>query len=226
MSGNTGAKLYNFENIVFYLDPTNSYNELVNVSTPSITGTTKSTNSISFNGTSDWINYPIYDDIKTGEVTIDCWFKPTSAGSLAQLFSILNWDNFNFGFYTRGYSLVWNNNAFSFYYGDGFAIPCVVQTSSTISTINNWCNIIVTYSLGVTKFYVNGILQTTRTGNALYPIDWSYGASPPTTIAISKKNNATNGYFQGHIGPIKVYNKVLTDSEINKNYTQLSSKYS
>jgi hypothetical protein len=224
MSGSVGAKLYNYDNIVFYLDPTSSYNELFNILTPSITGTTKLNNSISFNGTSDWINYPFYNDLQVSSVTIDCWFKPSSAGTQAQLFSILNWDNFNFGFYTRGFSLVWNNNAFSFYYGDGFSVPCVVQTSTTASTINNWCNIIVTYSLGVTKFYFNGTLLTTRTGSSAN-IDWSYGSGAPTTIAISKKNNATGGYLQGHIGPIKVYNKVISESEINTNYNQLKSRY-
>jgi hypothetical protein len=224
MSGNIGTKLYNYDNIVFYVDASNSYNELINIITGSITGTTKSNNSISFNGTSDWINYPLYNDLQVSSVTIDCWFKPTSSGTLAQLFSILNWDNFNFGFYTRGFSLVWDNNAFSFYYGDRFSVPCVIRTSTTVSTINKWCNIIVTYSLGVTKFYFNGTLLSTFTGPA-EDIDWSYGSGAPTTIAISKKNNATGGYLQGQIGSIKVYNKVLTATEINKNYTQLSSRF-
>lgn len=224
MSGNIGTKLYNYDNIVFYLDPSNSYNELVNNATASITGTTKLSNSISFNGTSDWINYPLYNDLKVSSVTIDCWFKPTSAGTLAQLFSILNWDSFNFGFFTTGFSLVWNNNAFSFYYGDAFSSPCVVQTSTTVSTINNWCNIIVTYSLGVTKFYFNGTLLTTRTGSSA-DIDWTYGSGVTTIIAISKKNNATGGYLQGNIGPIKVYNKVLSEIEINRNYNQLKNRY-
>ena len=225
MSGNTGTKLYNYDNIVFYLDPSNSYNELVNNATASITGTTKLSNSISFNGTSDWTKYPFYNDLKVSSVTIDCWFKPTSVGTLAQLFSILNWDSFNFGFYATGFSLVWNNNAFSFYYGDGFSLPCVVQTSTTVSTINNWCNIIVTYSLGVTNFYFNGTLLTTRTGSSAN-IDWTYGSGVTPIISISKKNDpATGGYLQGNIGPIKVYNKVLSEIEINRNYNQLKNRY-
>lgn len=232
---NGGVRL-NTDGLIFYADVANSssytgakISDIIGNRNGTISGTTLNSSnggSLLFNGSSsDYITYPFDDSLKVSSVTIECWFKPTSAGTLAQLFSIFNWDNFNFGLYARGFALAWNNNTFSFYYGDGFSVPAVVQTSSVVSTINKWCNIIVTYSLGVTKFYVNGTLQITRTNSSSYPIDWTYGAGQPTTIAISKKNNALDGHLQGHIGSIKVYNKVLSPSEVNVNYDKFYTRY-
>ena len=226
MSGNIGTKLSNFNNMVFYTDPSNSnLNEIKNNLSGTLIGTTNLGNNISFNGTTDWISFPVYNNIQVSSVTIDCWFNPNTIGSTSQLFSILDWSNFNSGFPARGFSLTWNNNTIAFYYGDGFSVPCVVQTSPTISTLNKWCNIIVTYSSGSTKFYLNGTLLSTASG-ANSPIDWTYGSGIPSIISISKKNNTTGGYFSGNIGTIKVYNKELTATEVSINYNQLISRYS
>lgn len=224
MSGNIGTKISNFENIVFYTDPVNSnLTEIKNTLSGTLTGTTNLGNNILFNGTSDFISFPFYNNLQVVSTTIDVWCKPIATGTIAQLFSVFDWANFNSGFPSRGYALTWDSNTFGFYYGDGFSN--VIRTSNTISTLNKWCNIIVTYGSGVTTFYFNGVLLSSNTGTNA-PIDWSYGTGIPTTATISKKNNATGGYFSGNIGTIKVYNKILTATEVSKNYTQSLGRYS
>jgi hypothetical protein len=232
MSGNISIKLYNFENIVFYVNPRNSnLSEIKNRIAGTLNGSSNVGNSILFNGTTDFITFPFYTGIQTNVVTIDCWIKPTSIGTESVLFSVLDWSNYNAGLPTRGYALFWNNNTFVFSYGPGTQAPNIVRTSSTVSTLNRWCNIVVTNNLGVTTFYLNGSLLSSvgTSGNPVLgvPLDWTYGTGAIPNVSISRKNNSNiaGGFFSGNIGPIKVYNKVLTPSEINTNYNQLKSLF-
>ena len=225
MSGKIGPILYNYENLVFYINP-NSSNliEYKNRLDGTLTGTTYLTRSILFNGTSDFITFPFYTNLQTNVVTVDCWFKPTSAGTDSVLFSILNWSNFNGGFPARGYALTWSSNTFKFSYGIGNSGSNVVVTTGSVSTLNKWCNIVVTNNLGVITFYLNGSLLFTNIG-IVKALDWTYGSGAIANISISKKGSEVGGYFSGNIGPIKVYNKVLSANEISINYNQLKDLY-
>ena len=225
MSGKIGPILYNYENLVFYINP-NSSNliEYKNRLDGTLTGTTYLTRSILFNGTSDFITFPFYTNLQTNVVTVDCWFKPTSAGTDSVLFSILDWSNFNSGFPARGYALTWSSNTFKFSYGIGNSGSNVVVTTGSVSTLNKWCNIVVTNNLGVINFYLNGSLLFTNIGT-IKALDWTYGSGAIANISISKKGSEVGGYFSGNIGPIKVYNKVLSANEISINYNQLKDLY-
>ena len=226
MSGNLGIKLYNFENIIFYVDPINSnLSEIKNKTAGTLNGSTNVGNSILFNGTSNFISFPFYTGIQSNVVTIDCWIKPSSAGLDSVLFSIFDWENFMMGLESRGYALTWSSNTFKFSYGVGNTGANQVRTSSVVSTLNKWCNIIVTNNLGITTFYLNGSLLSTIGTNTNKALDWTYASGTLSDITISRMNNIVNGYFSGNIGPIKVYNKVLTPSEINTNYNQLKSRF-
>jgi len=138
----------------------------------------------------------------------------------------MDWTNFNLGLPARGYALTWSNNTFKFQYGIGSSGPTnIVRTSSVVSTLNKWCNIIVTNNLGVTNFYFNGTLLSTFGTTTNVPLDWTYGSVAIPNITIARMNNVVSGYFSGNIGTIKVYNRILTPTEVSRNYTQLKARY-
>ena len=226
MSGRVGPILYNYENLVFYTNPNSSYlTEIKNGLSGTLTGTTYLGSSILFNGTTNHITFPFYTKIQTNVVTVDCWFKPANTGSNSVLFSIYDWSNSNLGVPARGYALTWDINRFKFTYGQGNSGSNQIQTSSAVSILNKWSNIIVTNNLGITTFYLNGSLLSTHGSNTNLPLDWTYGTSIVPNVSISKQNNAAGGFFSGNMGPIKVYNKVLSPTEINTNYNQLANVY-
>jgi len=227
MSATIGPKFYYFADAVFYTDPRSSnLIEIKNRLSGTLTGTTNVGSSILYNGTTDYISFPFYTGIQTNVVTVDCWFKPTTIGLDSVLFSVLDWSNYNPGLPARGYALTWSNSTFKFQYGIGSSGPTnVVRTSSAVSTLNKWCNILVTNNLGVTNFYFNGTLLSTFGTTTNVGLDWTYGSGAIPNITISRMNNVVSGFFAGNIGPIKVYNRVLTATEASRNYNQLKARF-
>ena len=228
MSGIIGPKIYNLNSLIFYTNPDRK-NNLIEIKTKTaatLNGTTDVGSSILFNGTTDFITFPFYTNLQKQITTIDCWIRPTSIGTDSVLFSVFDWSNYNSGLPARGYALFWNNNTFVFSYGPGTQAPNIVRTSTTVSTLNRWCNIIVTNNLGVTTFYLNGSLLSSAGTTTGVPLDWTYGTGTIPNVSISKKNNnITGGYFKGNIGPIKVYDKILTATEVRQNYNQNYTKF-
>jgi hypothetical protein len=86
---------------------------------------------------------------------------------------------------------------------------CENIVSSTVFDMNNWNFIVVTYSSTDAKMYLNGQLNNSITtsafGNTLSDI-------------LFGKSCTNNAYFSGKIDDISIYNRALTDSEINLLY--------
>lgn len=111
-----------------------------------------------------------------------------------------------------------------------------IETSSTVFTLSKgnsgtttsityntgqWYNIVYTgqnlsaNSLTI-KLYVNGSLQYTGTDTSINTTN--------STLKLGT-NNAGTLFFNGRISSVSVYKKVLSDSDIKKNYDCMKSKY-
>jgi len=111
-----------------------------------------------------------------------------------------------------------------------------IETSSTVFTLSKgnagtttaityntgqWYNIVYTgqnltaNSLTI-KLYVNGSLQYTGTDTSINTTN--------STLKLGT-NNAGNLFFNGRISSASVYKKVLSDSDIKKNYDSLKSRF-
>ncbi len=81
----------------------------------------------------------------------------------------------------------------------------------------NWRNIVITYDGATMSFYTDSgtLLTTSHTG--VLPIQsnmvLSIGASP------------TQNYFNGNIGPVQIYNRALSPTEILHNYNALKGRF-
>jgi len=111
-----------------------------------------------------------------------------------------------------------------------------IQTSSTVFTLskgNSVTTTAITYNTGqwynivyvgqnlsanslTIKLYVNGILQYTGTDTSINTTN--------STLKLGT-NNAGTLFFNGRISTAAVYKKVLSDSEVRKNYDCVKSKY-
>jgi hypothetical protein len=162
--------------------------------------------SIVFDGTNDYVNtgktatqLGVYD----ANYTFDAWVYPTSFGG----------DKTMFGTDTsaarQGLHLVFRGaTIYQGHYAADF--------SAGTGTLNAWNNICYTYrqSSGAASIYKNGVLQGSGTISSFIGT---------TNILIGR--SLGGGYFIGNGSNYKIYNRVLSATEIQQNYNALKSRF-
>lgn len=98
-------------------------------------------------------------------------------------------------------------------------------TSNAVIQDNKWTHVAVSYEpeTSVWKMYINGVLDITKDlGDNVTPADAVVSASAIATSVDSK--GVAQGFFNGNIDEIRVWNVARTDAEISDNYKrQLNS---
>jgi hypothetical protein len=155
---------------------------------------------LSFNGSTGLVS--IADAVPldfTSSMTLEAWVMPTA---------LANWDTIVMkGFGTTG-------RAYALYAGDasGRAASTVRTGSSERSTtgpvlpLNTWSHVAMTFGGGSLRLYVNGAQVAAYAGNGNIRT-----SSDPVTIGGS---SAWGRWFAGVIDEVRIYNRVLSPSEI------------
>lgn len=161
---------------------------------------------LSFNGVNSYVDCGSSDFLGTGPLTIGAMIYPRTLGG-GGFGRII--ENFKTRFF------VYTNN-------------CLASTSDGTNTIfssnnsifmNQWHYVLLTRtSSGITNFYINGILSGTANQSAGSP---SMGT---TNIIIGNNSVALNRGFDGLIDSVKIWNRVLTASEIKKEFNQYAKQ--
>ena len=112
-------------------------------------------NALDFDGVNDYVSLPTWGTT-TSNLTISVWLNLTSASGLQAVISSTASDFCHFQL---------NSGAVGGYiYG-----PNVLFSSTTNfggSNLGTWFHVVLTYELGITKLYVNGVLETTSFSSA------------------------------------------------------------
>ncbi len=89
--------------------------------------------------------------------------------------------------------------------------------SNTQPSLNTWYNIVAIYDGSLLSLYINGVLNSTSTVN--YTLD---NSSEPLYIGKGFTSVSWNWYrwFKGKIDDIRIYNRALTDAEIEALYNE------
>jgi hypothetical protein len=138
----------------------------------------------------------------TNAITIMAWVK--LAGTQADYTAIADKDyskEFHFGFRSdRLLRIVINGQT--------------VGYGATAVPIGSWQQVAFTYDgTTPTKVYLNGQYDTSYAISAGAPISSNYD------VAIGRRSNpAYNGYFNGTIDEVRIYNRALTAEEIRESY--------
>jgi hypothetical protein len=171
-----------------------------------------------FNGTTAWMNTPLVQANLSG-YTISAWVKPNFTTS--QEYVIIQNRGVTPG---PGKSLTlhyqYSTNRWGFAV-DGDGVYNGLQAPSANTT--NWIHVVGVWSAGVAtsfsssqfKVYVNGVLLGgSYINGAFSPIP----NVPSGTTAIGR-HEAWGSYFKGKMDDIRVYNRALTDAEVQSIYT-------
>jgi hypothetical protein len=166
------------------------------------------------------VQVPYASELNPPAFTISLWVDMTSNSNGSYMISMNRWWGYKFNL-------------------NGTAVPFLtVATASTIydrdaGAVNVatgvWTHLAASYTDGTEKFYVNGQLKKTWTnvpGAAVTlasPVDLSFGNEMPKEFYNMTDNSAANyfwgaSYFIGSMDDIRMYNKALTDAEVNSIY--------
>jgi hypothetical protein len=168
-------------------------------------------NAYNLNGTSGAITIPYHNDfnfLPTGQFSISLWAKPGSTNQISGLFV-------KSPFHSSVFLSMWDygmyqvvNKAMGGYANNQ---PVVGTTAMLANSL--WYHLVVTYNNGRWECYVNGVLESTDYSQTKFISQSSAG------ISIGKKGEANGDYYNGAVDDIRIYNRTLSNQEVNELFT-------
>ncbi len=166
--------------------------------------------SIDFDGSNDYISF---DSTITqlSDYTINAWFF-VDVSSAAQ--GIITWGQNSSG--KRRAMLIWNGGSGTNYYLRSSTHGSNPASTTVMSSGQWWNGTVSLASNGTAKIYVNGALENTSTNSLSTPSS--------NAIYIGATSTGTE-FFNGKIAIINVYDRVLSDVEVLKNYNAMKGRF-
>jgi hypothetical protein len=170
----------------------------------------------SFASSSNYISVPYNPQLDLiNDVTLDAWVKYTSSTNTVCIEKSNNNTHYQFQIFssTQGSGL-------------GGELVFMLQPNSSnwvvagmASNDGNWHNVVGTYnrSTSTAKIYIDGVLRNTNSSISVGP---STNTQP---LLIGSRSGASG--FGGSISNVKIYNKVLSATEITRNFNSLRGRY-
>jgi len=161
-------------------------------------------------------------NITTNGVTIACWFRSNYNLNAARIFDFATANTAT----SDNIRLLINNNALKFEIYKSSTNNSFNITSVNIND-NSWIHIAITmsYSASTTstiKFYINGSITTDTNINKPYPTVSS--TANRVYSYLGKYNTTGDPQFFGNIDDFRIYNAVLSATEISSLYTDTNVK--
>ena len=190
--------------------------------TPTITGSLENgTSGVSpywdFDGSNDYIKFPDADIILPDSpytfITVECWASPDAMGNYAGIWSL--------GHPTGGVGIgLWCRSVDWIQFGLSIGSDQRTSVTAYSSTYPGWRLITCTYngSSGGGKVFIDGIERANNTNTGTFSTNDTYDM-------LLGKDNGTAAYLNGKVGPVKIYNRVLTDAEILQNYEATKGRF-
>ena len=166
-----------------------------------------------FDGSNDYIRFPNSTSLDVQNFTIEVWVRTNATNQ--------NGFWFEKGTVNTQYSL----------FQEGTVIRCRVWTTTLIDTISpvtasfmnttNWYQVVFTYTSGSQVCYING--NVVGTGTTLGTLATNSGGM--SIGAYGGYTGSRGYYYQGNQSIAKVYNRVLSQSEVQQNFNALRGRY-
>ncbi len=183
-------------------------------------------NNWSWGSGGDNIYIPYNPSFNFSEFSISTWVKRTSAGSTIspQTLTIIN--RFQFG-YTKPSGETWilqidHGTSPTGALLSGTVLeqalspaPNFYSKSNQIVPLNQWCNILMTYSQKTINLYINSRLVGTASNRN---ITLNTNGTSGITIGLSNQANGQWSPFDGSIDDVGIWNRALTPEEIKYLY--------
>jgi hypothetical protein len=88
-----------------------------------------------------------------------------------------------------------------------------------LPVVGVWNHYVLTLSSNVLKLYINGTLYNTKS------VTSQTGGASDFVIGDYRANNSGNENYLGFIGPVKLYNRVISQAEVIQNYDAFRGRF-
>ena len=167
-----------------------------------------------FNGSSTFFTSPENSSFNTETFTIECWARTSSINQNGFLFEKGNVNS--------QYAVFLENPNIKIRTNTGLSGLADLQfTAASYIQANVWFLVTASYSYGLKKFYINGVLLGTQTVSGTL----NTNANGMSIGVYGGENGGRGYYFNGDIANLRFYNRVLTDAEVSQNYQATKSRF-
>jgi hypothetical protein len=167
--------------------------------------------------TNDGIVFPNDTNLDTQTPTVEAWIRPNNLDQNAFWFEKGN-VNTQYSLFQDQVGtgrIIWRHRI------AGVNTNLILSNAPAYLSTTNFTQVVGTYESGSRKLFVNGIkvAEDSITGT----IETNAGGS---SMGVHGGFSGTRGYwYDGDIASVKVYNRVLTEEEVAKNFTAFRGKY-
>lgn len=162
-----------------------------------------------FSGNGAAILFPEDSSLNTQTPTVEVWIKTNNTNQSGFWFE-KGQVNTQYSLFQESTNIVWRQASLSQY----------TATSTYINT-TDWAQVVGTFVSGDRRTYINGIVRTSDTQTGTISTN-SNGMS----VGLFGGFNGSRGYsYNGNIGAIRVYNRVLSPQEILQNYNEQLNRF-
>lgn len=172
---------------------------------------------MTFDGTNDYASgSTTFTGLDQTSKSMVAWIKPTLLGN----YSILDKD-FDSGVGGYGGWGFWMNSSGKLWFWNTANQDLIDDGVQSIAA-GSWAFVATTYdsSAKSAKFYINTTLNSTKTNASI-----SENSSGSVALNIGAHRNGTNFYFQGSIGLVAAYNRILSQAEITQIYNNTKARF-
>jgi len=167
-----------------------------------------------FDGVDDYVTIPSFS-LPVGSFSCEAFFQWASLGSDKGSIFSLNYNYPNSGYLIRqkddssGKFVIWSD------YGSESGI-----FSTAALTVNTWNHVVVVQSAGTCLIYINGVLDSSQ--SLPNPV---LNQSYPILFGTRALTGSVGAFLSGKIGISKIYNRVLSATEVSQNYNALKGRF-
>ena len=171
--------------------------------------------SFSFNGTTDFISMDMSVPLGTA-FTIGAWVRPATGIGATAGSSIIYGPQANGA---DNYFAVTSGNNTQVHFTRIADVDNVFVQGTLPVALNNWNYLAMTLGISTVMTYVNGQLDISITTNFII------GSWTSVTNSIGRRSNIAQRYWVGNISNVHMYNRVLSQAEIQQNFNALRGRY-
>jgi len=163
-----------------------------------------SDNTFSFDGVDDYLDCGTTIQL-TNNFTLEVWHRNINTGHIIDQGNLGTDPNGSLEYSNRGLTLALNNLE-------------SVTAVGTIANTTGWNSVTCSFASGSVNFYINGAFDSTRTmTNTVF--------LPSGILKIGRRALNTTVIMSGTLPVVKIYNKVLSASEVRQNFEALRGRY-
>jgi len=163
--------------------------------------------------TDDYARIPNNTDLDTQTPSVEVWVK-TNATTQNGFWFEKGTVNSQYSLFQEGSFIRWRQN-----FAGG--ITNLSTATATYMNTTNWYQVVGTYTSGSRKLYINGVQVNSDTQSGTI----STNSGGMSIGAFGGYSGSRSYYYNGNLAVCRVYNKVLTASEIQQNYNALRSRF-